>query len=718
MSAVGIIAASVARHEMEFLMDPETLSPFFNARGVAVLGASSKPNKLSYGILENLLQYGYQGQVYPINPNAKSILGKKAYPSVSDVPDPVELAVIVLPVGLVLESLEQCGARGIKAVTIVTGGFREVGEGGKKLEGQCMEIARRYGMRIIGPNCVGTMAIHTGLNSTFIMGMPDLGPIAFISQSGAICGGVVDLVLESHFGFSYFTSLGNEMDVTETDMLEYVAMDPRVKVVAMYVEEVKDGPRFMEVARKVSKDKPIVLLKAGKNNAGAKAISSHTGSLAGSYTAYQAAFKQSGMIEVDTLADLFNLAWAFGCQDLPTGNKVAIATNAGGAAALASDALALYGMDLATISPKIQQTLRTKLNPSAQVSNPIDMLGGAEPQDYEWALGQASLDPNVDALHPILVPQSLVDTMGVAQAWVKVAKETKKPFLACLMGAASAREATAYLNQQKVPAYQYPDQGPRVFGGMLQYQNILKQKSFEPMTYSASVSSTRAVSDVLTAGVGSFGEEQTRKILQAYEIPVVPGDLARNADEAVQIADRVGYPVVLKISAESILHKSDAGGIALNLKNVEDLRVAYDRLISHIQEIAPSARIFGAMVEKMAPKGLELIVGIKRDATFGPMVLFGSGGVLVEMFKDVAVGIAPLSKEDAIEMINSTAAGRMIQGFRGSAQLDQEALLDIVCRLAQLAIDHPEIQEIEINPLILYPEGHGALALDSRTILA
>ena len=698
-------------------MDPETLSPFFNAKGVAILGASSKPNKLSYGILENLLQFGYKGEVYPINPNAENILGKAAYPSILDVPDPVELAVIVLPVGMVLESLEACGKRGIKAVTIVTGGFREVGEGGKRLEDECMQVARRYGMRIIGPNCVGTMAIHTGLNSTFIKGMPDLGPIAFISQSGAICGGVVDLVLESHFGFSYFTSLGNEMDVTETDMLEYVAKDPQVKVIAMYVEEVKDGPRFMAVAREVSREKPIVLLKAGKNNAGAKAISSHTGSMAGSYTAYQAAFKQSGIIEVDTLADLFNLAWALGCQELPAGNKVAIATNAGGAAALASDALAQYGMDLASISPEIQETLRTKLNPSAQVSNPIDMLGGAEPQDYEWALSQASLDPNVDALHPILVPQSLVDTMGVAKAWVDVAKKTKKPFLACLVGAASARESAAYLNKQRIPTYQYPDQGPRVFGGMLQYKKINQKGAFRPMEYTASLASKLSVKEILNAGSKSFGEEETRKILQAYEIPVVPGDLARDASAAVQIADSVGYPVVLKISAEGILHKSDAGGIVLNLMNAEDLRVAFNDLIDHIKQVAPDAKIYGAMVEKMAAKGLELIVGVKRDATFGPMVLFGSGGVMVEMFKDVAVGIAPLSKSDALEMINTTAAGKMLPGFRGSAKLDQEALVDTICRLAQLAMDHPEILEIEINPLILYPEGQGALALDSRTIL-
>lgn len=699
-------------------MDAETLSAFFNARGVAVLGASTKPNKLSYGILKNLLQYGYKGEVYPINPNADSILGKRVYPSVLDVPDPVELAIIVLPVGLVLESLEQCGQRGIKAVTIITGGFREVGEGGKKIEEEALKIARRYQMRIVGPNCVGTMAIHTGLNSTFINGMPDLGPIAFISQSGAICGGVVDLVLESHYGFSYFTSLGNEMDVTETDMLEYVARDPQVKVIAMYVEEVKNGARFMQVAREVVRQKPIVLLKAGKNNAGAKAISSHTGSMAGSYTAYQAAFKQAGVIEVDTLAELFNLSWALGCQPLPAGNKVAIATNAGGAAALASDALSLNGLDLATISPEVQMTLRYKLNPSAQVSNPIDMLGGAEPQDYEWVLGQAAEDPNVDALHPILVPQALVDPLGVAKAWAAVAEKSAKPMLACLVGARTAREATAYLNQRRLPTYQYPDQAPKVFGGMLQYQAILQKPVFEPIRYHASADAQESVAQFLSTDKPSYGEEETRKILQAYQIPVVPGDLATDADEAVRIAEEVGYPVALKISAEGILHKSDAGGIILNLNNKMELRVAYEKLVSHIHDYAPQARIFGAMVEKMAPKGQELILGMKRDATFGPMVLFGSGGVLVEILKDVAVGIAPLSKDDALEMIRSTIAGKMLAGFRGSKILDQEALLDIICKLSQLALDHPQIQEIEINPLILYPAGEGALALDCRTILS
>ncbi|MEA4811993.1 MAG: acetate--CoA ligase family protein [Anaerolineaceae bacterium] len=698
-------------------MDPNSLSPFFHAKGVAILGASSKPNKLSYGILENLLQYGFKGEVYPINPNAESILGKKAYPSVADVPDPVELGIIVLPVGMVLESLQQCGERGLKAITIITGGFREVGAHGKKLEEECMEIARHYGMRIIGPNCVGTMAIHTGLNSTFIKGMPDLGPIAFISQSGAICGGVVDLVLESHIGFSYFTSLGNEMDVTETDVLEYVACDPQVKVIAMYVEEVKNGPRFMKVARKVSREKPIVLLKAGKNNAGAKAISSHTGSMAGSYTAYQAAFRQSGVLEVDTLADLFNLAWALGCQPLPKGNKVAITTNAGGAAALAADALALHGMDLSSISAETQANLRTQLNPSAQVSNPIDMLGGAEPQDYTWALSQVSKDSNVDLLYPILVPQSLVNPLEVAKAWVNAARESEKPMLACLLGDRSAREPLAYLNQQKIPAYQYPDQAPRVMEGMAAYKKIKESELFNPLYFEISEKEKQAVQQIALSGPKAFGEEETRKVLQAYQIPVVPGGLARNAAEALAVASRVGYPVVLKISAEGILHKSDSGGIILNIKNSEELNAAYDGLMRHITEIAPQAQIYGAMVEKMAAKGQELIIGVKHDATFGPMVLFGSGGVLVELFKDVAVKIAPLSKAQILEMIDSTAAGKMTLGFRGSSKLDREALAEAIGRLAQLALNHPEILEIEINPLILYPEGQGALALDSRMIV-
>lgn len=351
------------------------LNPFFEAKGVAVLGASTNPQKLSYGIVENLIQYHYQGKVYPVNPHAKEILGLKSYANISEVPDPVDLAVIVLPVGLILKTIREVGERGIPAAVIITGGFKEVGAEGAEIEDATRELAKSYGMRIVGPNCVGTINVISGLDTTFIKGMPSQGPIAFISQSGAICGGVIDLLVDSGIGFSHFASLGNEMDVSEADMLEYFAEDPNVGVIAMYVEGIKDGPYFMEVARRVTPKKPVVFLKAGKNDAGAKAVSSHTGSMAGSYLAYKAALKQCGVVEVNTISELFDVAWALGTQPLPAGKRVAITTNAGGAAALMADSLADSGFELAALSPETQARLRTQLNPSAQVANPVDMLG-------------------------------------------------------------------------------------------------------------------------------------------------------------------------------------------------------------------------------------------------------------------------------------------------------------------------------------------------------
>ena len=696
---------------------PSSLTPFFDAKGVAILGASTNPKKLSYGILENLVSYGYKGEVYPVNPNATEILGRKAYASIADVPDPVELAVVVLPVTVIMETMREIGERGIKAVVIITGGFRELGEEGAKVELAVKELARSYGMRVVGPNCVGTIDVRTGLDSTFIKGLPQAGPIAFISQSGAICGGVIDLIINSRIGFSHFASLGNEMDVTETDMLEYFAEDEKVNVIAMYVEGIQDGPRFMEVARRVSQKKPIVFLKAGKNDAGAKAVSSHTGSLAGSYAAYQAALAQAGVVEVETISQLFNVAWALGTQPLPAGKRVAITTNAGGAAALAADSLAFNGFELAKISPEIQQKLRTKLNPSAQVSNPVDMLGSVSPEDYIWSLGNLDADESVDVLLPILVPQSLVDTLGVAKAWVEIGKQTNKTLLTCLMGERSTLESEQWLNMAGVPVFAYPDEAGRVLKGMQQYKQVLSKPPFKPIEAKNIDHNKMAAALALANGARAVGEYETRIMLEAYGIRNVPGDLAMDVDEALMIAEKSGYPVVMKIVSEDILHKSDSGGIALDILNPEQLRVEYDAMLARIAQIEPSARIRGVMVEQMAPKGLEVIIGMRRDPTFGPLMMFGLGGTMVELLKDISFKVAPLTSEDIDEMIENTLAGKLLKGYRGSAKADMKAVKETIARLSQLSLDNPAISEIEINPLIVYPEGQGAISLDSRAIM-
>ncbi len=502
---------------------------------------------------------------------------------------------------------------GNQNVVIITGGFKELGPEGAEIENSVKKLAKSYGMRVVGPNCVGTVDVRTGLNSTFIKGVPPAGPIAFISQSGAICGGVIDLIINSKIGFSHFASLGNEMDVTETDMLEYFAEEEDVKVIAMYVEGIQDGPRFMRVAREVSMKKPIVFLKAGKNDAGAKAVSSHTGSLAGSYAAYQSALKQAGVIEVSTINELFNLAWALGSQPLPKGKRVAITTNAGGAAALAADSLDFNGFELAKISSEIQARLREKLNPSAQVSNPVDMLGSVSPEDYLWSLGNLDQDEGVDVLLPILVPQALVDTVGVAKAWVEMSSQTEKTLLTCLMGERSTAESEQILNLNNVPVYPFPDQAGPVLKGMWEYRQRLERRPYEEVSFSTADKAKIEDAKVAIGQRKVIGEFESRLLLlDAYGIPNVPGGLARTADEAETIAENIGYPVVLKIVAEGLIHKSDAGGIVLNLQNSEELRVAYDELLDRIRKNEPSAEIIGAMVEKMAKKGVEVIVGMRR----------------------------------------------------------------------------------------------------------
>ena len=694
-----------------------SLRAFFEPKGVAIIGASTKPNKLSYGILENLVKCGFQGRIYPVNPKGGEILGVPVYINVASVPDPVDLAIIVLPVEMTLTTLQECADRGIKNAVIITSGFKEVGGAGAALESQVLSFAREHGMRIIGPNCVGVMNMNTGLNATFIKGMPEKGPIAFISQSGAIFGGVVDLIIESKIGFCRFASMGNEMDVSEAEMIEYFGEDPEVGVIAVYLEGAQNGPRFMDAARKISKKKPIVLLKAGKSNAGAQAVSSHTGSLAGEYAAYQAVFEQSGVIEVQTLDSLINTAWALGVQPLPRGDSVAIATNAGGAAALLADELAKNGYRLARISPEIQAELRTKLNPSAQVANPVDMLGQAEPQDYAWSLANLIKEPAVDVLVPILVPQALVDTMGVAKAWVEAAQQTNKTMLTCLVGERSIREANAFLNASGVPVFRFPEQIGPVLAAMRKFVSFRDSPAFSPVKV-AGVRTERATA-VLDNAVSktALGEFETRQLLEAYGIANVPGGLAKNETEAKQIAEQIGYPVVIKIAAEGLLHKSEAGGIRLNLRNANELRVAYNEMLAHITQNYPEVHILGVMVEKMAPKGQEVIVGMRRDATFGPMLMFGMGGVLVEQIKDIRFKVAPLSEEDIDDMIAGTIAGKLLAGYRGASKGDIAAVKDVIARLSQLALDFPAIAEVEINPLIVYPQGQGTLALDTRAIL-
>lgn len=693
------------------------LAPFFSPSGVAIIGASTNPRKLSYGIVKNLTEYGFQGGIYPVNPKADEVLGLKVYADVADVPDPVDLAVVVLPAGMTPDVLRACGERGIKAVVIISGGFREVGGQGKALEEECREVAESYGMRLIGPNCVGTLDLTTGLNTTFIQGVPALGSIAFVSQSGAVCGGVVDYIADKSIGFSHFASLGNELDVDESDMIAFFGDHPKVKVIAAYVEGIQNGEKFIRVASEVSRKKPIVLLKAGRTGAGAKAVSSHTGSLAGSYSAYQAAFEQAGVIEVSDLPALFDVAWALSCQPLPKGDRVAIFTNAGGPAALASDALAANGFNLAEISADRRAKLAEKLNPSAQVSNPMDMLGGAEPAEYAHCLETLHGDPNVDVLLPMLVPQSLVNPGDVARAIVEATRSTDQTVLACMVGERSLAEARQILHENHIPMSIFPEVPGQVLGAMKGYSEWLAKGEGNPFMFdNRNIDQAGALLGAAKPGQ-ALGEAETRPILAAYGLDLVAGGLAKDALEAAQIAEDLGFPVVVKIISPQVLHKSDFGGIALNLNSGYEVESAALKMAAEITEKMPEVKITGFLVEKMAPKGLEVIIGMRRDPTFGPLMMFGLGGIYVELFKDVGFGVAPMTQQRARDMIEATKAGRLLRGFRDGPVYDLDGVVDAIGRLSQLAVDFPQISEVEINPLLVLPEGQGAKVLDARLIL-
>jgi acetyltransferase len=694
-----------------------SLKPFFEPRGIAIIGASASPDKLSFGILKNLMSYGYKGGIFPVNPKAEEILGLPCYSEISKVPDPVELAVIVLASKLIPSVLEECGKRAIKAAIVISGGFKEVGEEGRNLEEELLKIAAKYAIRIIGPNCVGTMNLITGLNTTFIKGVPATGGIGFISQSGAVCGGVVDHYTNSGIGFSHFLSLGNEADISETDIIEYLGEDKDTRVIAAYIEGIQDGQRFLNITRQVSARKPVVILKAGRSEEGAKAVSSHTGSLAGSHTAYQTAFKQSGVIEASTTADLLNMAMALDWLKLPKGNRVAIITNSGGPAALASDSLSSNGINLASISPAIQEKLKEKLNPSAQTGNPVDMLGGANEDEFTFALDLVLSDPGVDMALPILVPQALVKPEKVAQAIVDSSKKSIKPVIVCLMGKESIQEARKILHQNHIPMVDFPELTGVMFGALYK-RSLLSEKSVITPKIAANPGKDIVKSIFKTHGEKKiWGEHDTRPILAAYEIPLVAGRLVNSINEGQKLANQLGYPVVMKAASEQLLHKSEAGVVKVGIENDQSLAETYYDLIKNANSFNANARIEGILVEKMAPKGEDVIIGMKRDPGFGPMLMFGMGGVFVELFKDVSFRIAPIGDSEAELMIRETKAFHLLHGWRGGTKYDIKAITKVILQLSQLAIDFPQIQEVEINPLRVFAEGNGALGLDCRMIL-
>jgi len=694
------------------------LDMFSNPQAVAVIGASRNPTKLGYGVLSNILQYGYPGRVYPINPKADEILGLKCYPSVLDVPDPIDLAIIVIPNRFVNQAVEECGKKGIRGVVVISAGFREAGREGLKRERELVAIARRYGIRVIGPNCLGIIDTVVPLNASFAAGMPPKGHIAFMSQSGALCTAILDWALAEGTGFSRFVSLGNKADVSEIDLLAAWEDDPHTRVILTYMEGLPDGRKFMDVARRVSKRIPVIAVKSGTTKAGSRAVSSHTGSLAGSEQAYEAAFAQCGVLRADSIEQLFDYSLAFAHQPPLQGERIAIVTNAGGPGIMATDALERSGLQLASLSRETIDYLQANLPPAANTYNPIDVLGDALADRYSLALEAALKDPHVHGVMVILTPQVMTEIEETAEVIGQLAARYDKPVLGCFMGEAKTRAGVEVLKKYQVPNYPFPERAAAAFRAMLEQWRWSQRPEEQFETFPVDKDKVAEVfAKARAEGRLQIGDAEARAIMEAYGIPVPRSKLCATPEEAVAFANEIGYPVVMKIASPDILHKTDIGGVKLNIRDATDVRDAFDLLVYRATRYMPDADIWGCQVQEMVTGGKEVIVGMNKDPQFGPLIMFGLGGIYVEVLKDVSFRVAPFSRREAREMISEIRTYNLLRGVRGEPPADLDAVVEVLLRLSQLVTDFPEIVEMDINPLIVLEVGQGAVGIDMRLVL-
>jgi len=694
------------------------LNNFFNPKSIAVIGASRTPGKVGYDILKNVIQYGYQGATYPINPEASEILGLKAYPSILDVPDEIGLAVIVVPPKRVLEVIGQCGERGISAAVIITAGFRESGSEGTKIEDELIKKAKEAGVRFIGPNCLGMIDTHSKINASFAAGMPNQGNIGFFSQSGALGIAVLDLALSEDIGFSKFISMGNKADISDEEIMQALADDENTKVILGYIEGVRDGKKFVEIASQVSKKKPLIILKSGITSSGVKAASSHTGALSGREVSFDAAFKQSGVIRAHAVGELFNYAVAFANQPLPQGPNVAVITNSGGPGIIAADACDKLGLQLVPLHKETVDELRNFLPPFASFYNPVDILGDASAERYEKALYTVIQDEKVQGILVLLTPTAVVDVEGTAKAVANIAHLIDKPVLTSFMGKKSVEAGSKILTKYHIPNYSYPEHAVSSLNAMYQYHVWTKRPEKNYPHFEGLKDKALDVFEMVKREKREhLTDAEIYEVLHAYGFFQPRSLMARTSEEAVAAAKGIGYPVVIKIVSPQILHKSDIGGVKLNINSKKEVENTFFDITTRVKHIMPTAQIYGVMIQEMVSGGKEVIIGITRDAQFGHMIMFGLGGIYVEVLKDVSFRIVPLSREDAHEMIRETKVFPLLRGVRGEAETDIEAIEKSLLLLSQMALDFPQIIEAEINPLLVKKRGEGVVAIDARFII-
>jgi acetyltransferase len=694
------------------------LDMFFSPQAVAVIGASRTPGKLGYAVLNNIVQHGYEGKIYPINPNAEHVLGLKCYPSILMVPEPVELATIVIPSRYVAQTLVECGQKGVKGAVVISAGFREVGSEGWQREREIVEIGKRYNMRLLGPNSLGIIDTIAGLNASFAADMPQRGTIAFVSQSGALCTAVLDMALAEGVGFSRFVSLGNKADVDEIAFIEALQDDDETDVIMAYLEGIERGPEFMEVARQASSRRPIIAIKSGTTHAGSRAVSSHTGTLAGSEQAYETAFRQSGVIRARSIQDMVDYAIAFARQPLLPDDHIAIVTNAGGPGIMATDACERAGLQIAALEPQSVEALHQALPVAASVLNPIDLLGDASARRYAQALDWVAQDGNVNGIIVIVTPQIMTEIQDTAHVVGMLSQRVDKPILGCFMGQVRIKPGIDILNEYRVPNYPVPERAVAALAAMMRHRRWRERPPLALEQFEVDRARVRSVLDrVRGQGRLSIGDTEAREIMAAYGLETPITCLARNPDEAVCLAKEIGFPVALKIASPDILHKTDVGGVRLNITQPEDVRQAYQLMIYRASRYMPDAEIWGCLVQEMVTDGKEVIVGMHHDPHFGPLMTFCLGGIYVETIQDVSFRVVPFDRRDTREMITDTQAYNLLRGVRGEGSSDIEALTDAILRLEQLAIDFPEIVELDLNPLTVLQEGQGIVAVDMRLVL-
>ncbi len=707
-------------------MPTSSLDCIFRPRSVAVVGASNREGSVGRALFANILFGGYTGVVFPVNMKQRSVLGVKAYDTVRAIPDEVDLSILIVPAVSVPATLAECGQKGIKGAVVISAGFKELGPTGAQLEQAVADRARKYGIRLIGPNCFGIISgsPQVRLNATFGRAMPAFGNIALVSQSGAIGVNALEYAIAEDVGLSKFASIGNKADINECDLLAYLRDDPETEVIMLYLEDLVDPTRFMQIARETTshptKPKPILAIKAGRTSEGARAASSHTGALAGSDAAYDAFFAQARILRVDTINELFAKAAALAYQPAPRGRRVAILTNAGGVGIMATDACVRHGLELAQLTEQTRLELKKHLPATAATGNPVDVIGDADENRYRAALELLVADDNVDGLIPIWTPTLMAESSVVAGVIADVGQNSTKPILACVQTMTGSETVRKQLLRDRIPHYQFPENAARALAAMADFSEWSRRPQGEVRNFTDV--DPDVVSDIISRARARkplfVSEPEGHEILKAYGLPVPQFKLCKSAAEAVAAAKEIGYPVVLKIVSPDVLHKTDFGGVRINVTDDARLEAEYASLLDGVKTKKPDADVWGVLVQQMAPRGTETIIGMKRDPSFGPMLMFGLGGILVEVLKDVTFRIAPVNETSVDSMVTGIKAARILEGFRGEPPRDVAKIKECLQRLSQLVTDFAEIDELDINPLLVYEQGKGALVLDARFLLS